>query len=149
MPVSPRRSPFDAPPPTEDLALRVPQARVLAGLMPEHLDDPATEWPTTTRAVLAKRAGCTTSSGTITRAMNGLREGWPHGSKPHPGLITRGMVETLTFDIEGRMEVVYRITAKGIRAYQLFFKEQGGRLPELIDAARCTNNRYRKPDTQK
>lgn len=123
-----------------DLELRAPQARVLAALMPEFPDDPVAEWPLATRAVLGIRAGYTAISGTVTRALNGIRPGSSSGD-PHLGLLSRGLVEEVVLEIEGVKELNYRITATGIVACQKYMKIHGT-LPVIKDAATCTNKRY-------
>lgn len=125
-----------------DLALRSPQARVLAALQPDDPTDQIIDWPLVTRAQLAVRAGYTAISGTVTRALNGIREGSSSGD-PHPGLLARGMIVEVTLDVEGTKEVNYRATDLGVRAYQAYLAERGG-LPALKDAATCTNDRYKK-----
>jgi len=143
MPVSVKIDPFSQQPILNNLTLRAPQARVLAPLQPEHPDDPVFDWPLITRAQLGVRAGYTAISGTVTRALNGIRAGSSSGD-PHPGLLARGMVEEVVLYIEGTREVNYRVTRKGVEAYQAYITKQGGKLPELKDAATCTNDRYRK-----
>ena len=142
MPVSVRR----------DLALRTPQARVLAALMPANPALPPFLWPCLTRAVLARRAGYTAISGSVTRALNGIQPGSssdaaPNGTpgKGHPGLLARGMIEEFILDIEGVKEVNYRATALGVQAYQTYIATHG-ELPELKDKEGCINDRYRKTD---
>jgi hypothetical protein len=125
--------------------LRLQQARVLRVLMP---DDPAsywTEWPVFTRAWLCRRAGFKITSGSITRVLNGIRPGNRTSGAPHPGLVERGLVEVVPLDIDGLVEVNYRITAAGIRAYQAYLAA-GGTLPAVKDAALCTNGRYQRKE---
>lgn len=124
------------------LALRTPQARVLRALMPANPTDLPHRWPTLTRAQLGVRAGYTAISGTITRALNGIREGSSSGDA-HPGLLARGMIREERFDIDGLVEVNYTITTLGIQAYQAYITEHGD-LPPLKDASSCTNYRYIK-----
>jgi len=122
--------------------LRLPEARVLAALMP---DDPTSNphfWPLRTRARLSREMGYKVS-GTVTSALNGIREGSSSG-KPHPGLLAMGLVEAIVLDIDGVMETDYCITPLGIRAYQEYVATHGV-LPQVRDAATCTNERYRKP----
>ena len=120
--------------------LRVPQARVLAALMPNYPDDPPSEWPLLNRAVMAARAGYTGLSGTVTRALNGIREGSSSGD-PQVGLIAGGLIDAVEIRVEGLMETNYRITSAGISAIQSYIAE-GGKLPPVRDAATYTNNRY-------
>jgi hypothetical protein len=126
--------------------LRVPQARVLKALMPDKdvADRPEykCDWPTYTRATLSVMAGYTGTSGSITRALNGIRAGNRTSGAPHPGLLERGLIEELVFDIDGVLEDNYRITFAGIAAYRAHLAANGGKLPPVKDAAFCTNDRY-------
>lgn len=146
MPVSVRHSPFDRPAPTQapNLALRTPQARVLAALQPDDPSDPLIDWPLVTRAQLGVRAGYTAISGTVTRALNGIRPGNTTSGDPHPGLLERGMIEEVVLDIEGVREVNYRATALGVRAYQAYIAAHKNKLPDLKPADLCTNDHYRE-----
>ncbi len=148
MPVANRRPTTiaDVPPPSAngngDLNnLRLQQARVLRALMPGDPTVPPIDRPLFTRANLCLRAGFKLTSGSITRALNGIRPGNRTSGAPHPGLVERGLVEVVPLDIDGLMEVNYSITAAGIRAYQAYFTH-GGNLPPVKDAATCTNARY-------
>ncbi len=124
-----------------ELALKVPQVRVLRALYPAYPEDPPLEWPLLTRAGLSARAGYTSLSGTVTRALNGLRERSSSGVA-HPGLLALGFVQVIPVDQCGMLEDCYRITPAGIRAYQSHLATRGDRLPALKDAASCTNDRY-------
>lgn len=140
------RKPPDTTKPAPDtgLALRTPQARVLAALMPYSPDDHPSEWPLLTRAALGVRAGYTAISGTVTRALNGIRSyGTRTSGDPHPGLLERGMVETVSVDVDGKAETNHRITPLGIQAYQAYAAVYGS-VPTNRDAASCTNHRYKK-----
>ncbi len=137
MPVSAKRM-------THTTVLRTPQARVLAALQPTDLTDPVSEWPLVTRAQLGIRAGYTAISGTVTRALNGIREGSSSGD-PHKGLLALGLVEEVVLDVEGVMETDYRATPAGVVAYQAHLAATGT-LPQVKDAALCVNDRYRKPE---
>ena len=121
--------------------LRTPQARVMAALVSKYPDDPADEWPLLTRPRLAVRAGYTAISGTVTRALNGIRAGSSSGD-PHPGLLALGYVEEVPVDVDGVTETNYRATAAGVRAYWAYLAS-GGKLPPVRDAAVCTNDRYK------
>ncbi len=134
MPVSTVRSPF-RPPSSE--SLRTPQARVLAALVPAPHEVHQCDWPVLTRAAMSQRAGYTAISGTVTRALNGLREGSSSGDA-HPGLLARGMLEEFPIDCDGVVELNYRITAAGIAAYRAHV-EGGAKLPPVKDAAQCVN----------
>ena len=153
-------------------ALRTPQARVLAALVPADATDPVFDWPLVTRPQLAVRAGCTAISGTITRALNGTRakkvfgdrpktgvwslvgtvggkEIWEGNSSgdPHAGLLELKCVEEVVLDIEGTKEVNYRATKLGVAAYQAWVRKNG-KLPALKDASVCVNDRYKKTQTK-
>lgn len=153
MPVSIRNNPFDDGINKKTIAplkqsnnedrLRTPQARVLAALMPNDTTEPVSEWPLITRAQLGINAGYTALSGTITRVLNGVREGSSSGD-PHPGLLARGMIEEVVLDIDGVKEVNYRTTAAGIRAYQAHVAIHGKQLPNVRDKKACVNDRYKK-----
>lgn len=130
----------------EQIQLRVPQARVLRALMPKYPDDDPIEWPVFIRASLAMNAGYTAISGTITRALNGIRDTGNKSGEPYLGLIDLGLVEVLHFDIEGRIEINYRITSKGIKVYQDHVVKKGEELPKLRAANLCTNLRYTNKD---
>lgn len=123
--------------------LRVPQARVLRALMPVDARDPQDEWPLLTRGVMAVRAGYSEISGSVTRALLGIKEGNKTSGDPHPGIVQLGLVETTMLDIDGVTETNYRITRLGIRAFQRFLQE-GGKLPPVKDASVHTNQRYAK-----
>lgn len=123
--------------------LRVPQARVLAALMPAAADTPAFDWPTLSRVVLAKRIGVSTRSDYITRAMNGIRPGNITTGTPHPGLLAQGLVVEGVFDVDGIKEANYQITAAGILAYEIFVAS-GGTLPPIRNGESCVNKRYRR-----
>lgn len=127
----------------KDEGLRTPQARVLRALMPKRPDSDELCWPLVTRAMLAVRAGYTALSGTVTRALNGIRPYNKKSGDPHPGLIERGLIEVVRVDVCGLMEVNYRITASGVSAYLRHVADHG-ELPPLKDAALCVNDRYRK-----
>lgn len=152
MPVFVRRSPFpegDSPsPPAQEQkidGLRVPQARVLAALVPDDPKLSRINWPLLTRASLAVRAGYTAVSGSVTRALNGIREGSSSGDA-HPGLLARGLVEEVALDIDGAEEVSYRATAAGAAAYRAHIAAHGA-LPPQRDKAASVNTRrgYRNP----
>jgi hypothetical protein len=125
-----------------DINLRTLQARVLAALQPANPSDPRRDWPTYCRAQLSARAGYTTRSGSLTRALNGVRFGSSSGD-PHPGLLIRGFVEEETLDIDGVKEVSYRATPAGVRAYRAWLESRGGKLPKMRDAEASINRRYR------
>ena len=122
--------------------LRIPQARLLQALMPKFIEDPPSEWPLITRAQLAVRAGYTPISGSVTRALSGIKERNKTSGDPHLGVIGKGMVEVITVDVEGVRETNYRITPIGIKAFQRFIAS-GRKIPATVrDAALCVNDRY-------
>lgn len=143
MPTSPKIDPFSKKSIRPNQPLRTPQARVLAALQPEYPDDPVQEWPLVTRAQLGVRAGYTAISGTVTRALNGIRAGSNSGDA-HPGLLAMGFIEEVVLDIEGRREVNYRATAAGVAAYGRHIERVSGRLPELRPREACINDRYKE-----
>lgn len=147
MPVSTKIDPFSKQPIRDGEPLRTPQARVLAALMPTYPNDPVSEWPLVTRAQLAARAGYTAISGSVTRALNGIKFGSSSGD-PHPGLLVSGLVEEVPVEVEGLVETNYCATAAGIQAYCTYLAAQGGKLPQLRDASVCTNDRYKRPKQQ-
>jgi len=124
--------------------LRTPQARVMAALIIEGMDLSAEhECPLVTRAQLHVKAGYTAVSGSITRALNGIKPGSSSGN-PQIGLLAMKMVEEVVLDIEGVKEINYRATAKGVAAYKEFVRSHGGRLPKHRPIDISTNNRYKK-----
>ncbi len=122
------------------IALRIPQARILHALMPANISDPVSEWPLLDRPALAIRAGYTIISGSVTRALNGIREGSSSGDA-HLGLLALGLVKKVSVDVVGLCEEYYKITHDGIKTYQHFIAN-GGHLPVVKDAVICTNDRY-------
>lgn len=148
MPVAVRQSPLASSKP--NIELRVPQARVLRVLMPDRPDDPPMDWPTLCRAVLGLRAGYTAISGSITRALNGIRPGSSSGDA-HLGLVALGLVEVGEVDVDGVVERSYRITEAGIREFGRFMAQNGNALPPLRDAALCVNTTrgYNNPHANK
>ena len=122
--------------------LLTPQIRVLHAFCPRDRDDHCTDWPTYNRAALNERVGYTEFSGTLCRALNGGHNST--GGERVPGLIDLGMVEEITVDVVGRLEVNYRITSAGICALVENLAERGGSLPPVKDAAKCVNDRYKK-----
>lgn len=146
MPVAVRHTPFITlqEPPPADTKLRIPQARVLAALVPDPNADPM-DWPMLNRALLGVRAGYTAISGTVTRALKGIYPGSSSGD-PHPGLLDRKLIEEVVLDVDGVKEVNYRATAAGVAAYRTHIATVGG-LPKVKDRAICTNDRYAKKES--
>lgn len=120
--------------------LRLPHARVLLALLPAYPEDPPEEWPLLTRPMLGARAGYTAVSGTVTRALHGIREGSTSGRKS-AGLLELELVEALILHIEGVKEINYRITRKGIDVIQKHIAS-GVNVEIPIDKSRYINNRY-------
>ncbi len=144
MPIAIRRAPtFAPPPPTVKAKIDLPlqQVRVLDALMPKDPTRSFENWPLLTRACLGIKAGYTAISGSITRALDGLREGSSSG-EAHLGLLAKGMVEKVKLDIEGVAEINYRITAEGIRELQAYRAIHGRELPKQKSTKVSSNNRY-------
>ncbi len=120
--------------------LRVPQARILRALMPDDPSGPRSNWPTLTRPVLAQLAGYTPISGSVTRALVGIREGSSSGD-PHLGVVQLELVRVMELNMDGVTEINYRITPLGIAALHQFLAS-GGKLPPVRDPSVHTNNRY-------
>lgn len=147
MPISTKIDPFSKQPVRKNQPLRTPQARVLAALMPAYPEDPVSEWPLVNRPQLGIRAGYTSISGTVTRALNGIRAGSSSGD-PHPGLLALGYVEEVPVSLDGVTETNYRATRDGIKAYQDYLA-LNNKLPTVRPASICTNDRYRKEESNK
>ena len=109
--------------------LRILQARVLYALMPISGSE---NLPVLTRVQLAKRVGWSPTSGTINRALHGVRTGSSSGN-PHKGLLDIGLI--VAIDLNGITQ--YQITTEGLKAIE---KHPG--LPKLRNKAICINNRY-------
>lgn len=107
--------------------LKLPQIRVLLALETGAV---------LSRARLSVRAGFSEISGTVTRVLNGLKEGSSSGAA-HPGLIEQGLIRRVEGDVDGVVEVGYQITEAGIAAL-----EGVGDLPELRSRVASTNKRY-------
>lgn len=130
----------------QTVKLRIPHARLLRALLPESPQDSSSEWPVITRATLAVRAGYTPISGSVTRALNGIRLGSSSG-EPQTGLIALGFVEVIEIDIDGVSETNYRITTAGIQAIQQYLVKINT-LPPVRDASLCTNDRYTQDEEE-
>jgi hypothetical protein len=139
VPVSAVRDPFRPAGTARAEPLRTPQARVLAALLPSAAEVHRCDWPVLTRAALGVRAGYTAVSGTVTRALNGIRIGSSSGDA-HLGLLARRLVEEETIDCDGVAELNYRITVAGIAVYRAHVERE--ELPPVRDALSCTNERY-------
>lgn len=116
-----------------DRELRVPQVRVLRALA---------RGAVLSRPALGERAGYTAISGTITRALNGLREGSSSGPA-HPGLLAMGYIEEIVVPLDGGVtELCYRITPAGREALEVL----DGEPPDLRPREACINKRYKEPE---
>ena len=116
--------------------LKIPQARLLSVLA---------QGGVASRQRLAERCGFSVVSGTVTRILNGLREGSSSGAA-HAGLIALGFVEQLELrmdgvsEMDGASETVYRITRRGRIELALWLERN--ELPPMRDAKASTNKRY-------
>ncbi len=122
------------------MKLKLPQARVLNVLFPPYPEDPEDEWPLYTRSTLGVKAGFTVVSGSVTRALNGIKPGSSSG-KPSPGLLALGLAKAIDINVDGVVEINYRITGAGIQAIRDYLAA-GNKLPNLRGASVHTNNRY-------
>ncbi len=123
------------PPIVKKGMLKRPQLRVLKALIGERGEAN----PMYCRAELAEKANYTELSGTLWRALNGLREGSSSGAA-HPGLLQMGMVARHDINIDGYKDTLYEITEKGVRAFWEYCPD--GMLPEVRNRAVCVNKRY-------
>ena len=118
---------------SDTVKLKVPQARVLQAL---------SSGACLTRPRIAQRAGFTELSGTVTRVINGLREGSSSGTS-HLGILALGLVEREELEVDvGLTETVYRITELGREVLAAWVEENGG-MPILRSRTGSTNRRYR------
>lgn len=114
----------------EEMTLRLPQVRVLKALEGGGI---------LTRTKMCERAGLSPISGTIWRALNGLKEGSSSGP-PQLGLLALGYVEEHKIEVEeGMTEIAYRITSAGREALK-----QVDDAPAVRDGKSSTNHRYRR-----
>lgn len=109
------------------MKLRVPQIRVLRTL---------TDGSLLTRSKINDRAGISQVSGTVWRALNGLKEGSSSGA-PHLGLLALGYVEEHRIDVDGVEETGYMITKAGKDALRDVDDP-----PQMRDRVASTNKRY-------
>lgn len=128
----------DNKPKPSPVDLRTPQARILGALRPTDETEPLIEWPLLNREFLGVRAGYTAISGTVTRALNGIRESNKTSGVPHAGLVDLGLVEVVTVDVDGIKEINYRATLEGVRAYDAYIARWGA-LPPVKNAVESTN----------
>lgn len=112
------------------LKLKLPQLRILTALA---------GGGALTRQKICAAAGFSELSGTITSALNGVREGSSSGAA-HPGLIRLGLVEKTEIDLDGTIEAVYQITERGHEV----LRAAGRELPETRSRELSTNRRYKE-----
>lgn len=118
------------------MKLKIPQVRVLQCFTSGR--------PLLNRAKIAERAGFSELSGTVTRVLNGLREGSSSGAA-HPGLLTLGYIERIDLEVEeGVTETCYRITDAGARALAAWDAERGGKSVTMRDKTSSINHRYKR-----
>lgn len=118
------------------MKLKIPQVRVLRCFTSGR--------PLLNRAKIAERAGFSELSGTVTRVLNGLREGSSSGAA-HPGLLTLGYLERIDLEVEeGVTETCYRITDAGARALAAWEAESGGKSVTMRDKTSSVNHRYKR-----
>lgn len=118
------------------MKLKIPQVRVLRCFTSGR--------PLLNRAKIAERAGFSELSGTVTRVLNGLREGSSSGAA-HPGLLTLGYIERIDLEVEeGVTETCYRITDAGVRALAAWEKENRDEQINVRDKASSINHRYKR-----
>ncbi len=123
--------------------LRVPEARVLAALVPPDPAHPRFLWPLLTRAVLVQYAGFTPRSGVINQVLHGVGRVTRDRPRTYPGLLARGLLEIVEVDVDGLREANYRVTLAGVSAYQQYVTAHG--VPgQKRDIRTCTNKRYMK-----
>ena len=113
--------------------LRVPQVRVLSVLAGN-----GENLPSLTRTKLQQRCGFSEKSGTITRVMNGVKEGSSSGAA-RPGLIDLLLVRSYVLNVDGAEEVVYKATELGLAVLRAHGPEN---LPPLRGRDVSTNLRY-------
>ena len=117
--------------------LLIPHVRVLRALK-------RAKWNTLGRTQLAERAGFSPISGTINRALAGIKKDSPqakkHGCQPHKGLLDLGLVEEVRLDDESKKGWVYKLTKEGDKALEKF----EGTVGEVRDRKTCVNTRYVK-----
>lgn len=134
---------------SKEVTIRLPQYRVLKALRPH-----GGKYPAYNRVTLAERAGFRGSSGTINRALHGIKKGSSSGD-PFKGLLDLGFVRPVQVPVDGASpETAYQSTAAGQKAAQRFEKdrkENGRKVGEVRDAKASTNARYteKKPKAAK
>lgn len=115
--------------------LRLPQLRVLAAL--------AARGPMV-RDRLKEACGFAPIAGTLTTALNGIREGSSSGTA-HKGLLALGLVEDVAVDVDGLAERLLTLTPAGRLALE--GDPRAASLPRARDRATSTNKRYLSPSS--
>lgn len=98
----------------QKIVLKLPQVRVLKALSESYL---------LTVSQIKEACGLSAQSGTVTNAINGIKEGSSH-SGPFLGLVDLGLVERIDVNNEGILEKCLKITKAGRAA----LKEVGSEL---------------------
>ena len=90
---------------------------------------------------LNKKSGFTKLSGSATRALNGVKKNkyFPAG---RPGLIQEKAIEVSRDDVDGKVEINYKVTPVGRTLLKTWLKEHDGKVPKLRGADTSTNKRY-------
>ena len=116
------------------MTLKVPQARVLKALLKAGGSG-------LTRGQLSVAAGFSAISGTVNRALHGIKRSAPQAeyANPHPGLLKLGFVTAHTLDVD-IPEVRYRVSQSGKKALAAFLSER--KLGKTRDKSVCVNHRY-------
>lgn len=131
------------------VSLRLPQYRVLKALQPKN-----GKFPSLNRITLSQRAGFSKISGTVNRALHGIKKGADSANygDVHKGLLDLGYVRTVTHDVDNVKETAYQATASGVKAAARFVKERaavGRKVGTVRDAKTSTNARYTKGGARK
>ena len=112
--------------------LKIPQARVLLALK---------DGAALTRSALSEKAGYTAVSGTVTRALHGLREGSSSGAA-HPGLLALGLIRQVELELDGGVtETCFVITDSGREELEVRDMVEDD-MPRK-EKAGCINKRYK------
>ncbi len=143
MPIAVRRDPFQQ---VQVTPLRLPQARVMSVLMPPDGTAPV-DWPLCDRTALAAYTGFTAISGSVNRALKGIRPGSSSGDA-HLGLLALGYVVEVVIDTEGVTEVCYKATPAGVAAFKAYIAINGP-LPKRRDPSTCTNKNQGKGENHR
>lgn len=104
--------PTEEPKPKRKRRSKTPQLCVLTALMPTHPKHHPIDWPVLNRAALRVACGLSPKN-TMNRLINGDSSG-----KGARGLISAGLIEAVPIDVDGLVEMNYRITTAGIEEYR-------------------------------